>query len=290
MEENFADISYKKHENSYSNSLFKKTLLMNKDTVDWWRHQRMYDTLNVLIEDNKESNWIGVGDGNYGHGTHHVLSKGSNCLATDISMNLLEQAKQNDYIKEYQYANAEKLPFKDNQFDFAFCKESYHHFPRPMIALYEMLRISKKGIILIEPNDAFMGGNLIRIFLRFIRKLLGKHAQRHSWESVGNYKFTISRREIEKVALGLNYKCIAFKGINDHWIKGAENEIYNDNGPINREITKIIKNQDSYSKYKLTDYALLSAIILKEEPSHNLINKLKRDGFEVIILPNNPYV
>jgi len=290
MQENFTYISYKKHEKTYDKNSFKENLVKNKNTVDWWRHQRMYDTLNILIEDDKESKWIGIGDGNYGHGTHHILSKGSNCLATDISINFLEKAKRLDYIKEYKYANAEELPFDDNQFDYAFCKESYHHFPRPMIALYEMLRVSKKGVVLIEPNDAFMGGNVIRILLRFIKRLLGKNIQRHSWESIGNYKFTISRREIEKVALGLNYKFVAFKGINDHYIAGAGNEICSDEGPIYKKITGVIKKQDFYCKYKLTDYALLSAIILKEEPSKSLLTELKNDDFEVVILPSNPYI
>jgi SAM-dependent methyltransferase len=249
----------------------------------------MYDTLNILIEDNTQSNWLAVGDGNYGHGTNHILSKGGNCLATDISIDYLKRSKQLGYIKEYQYANAENLPFDDNSYDYSFVKESYHHFPRPTIALYEMLRVSRKGIVLIEPNDSFTGSNKIRIFLRFILKMFGKKEQRHQWEVSGNYVFTIQRRDIEKIALGLNYKFIAFKGLNDHFISGAKNEILSDNGPIGKKIINVIKWQDLFCRFNLTDHALLTSIILKEEPSKELIAKLANDGFETTVLPNNPY-
>ena len=66
--------------------------------------------------------------------------------ATDIAEVLLKEAKEEGYIKAYSKENAESLSFADNEFDFVFCKESYHHFPRPMIALYEILRVVKRGL------------------------------------------------------------------------------------------------------------------------------------------------
>jgi ubiquinone/menaquinone biosynthesis C-methylase UbiE len=289
MKDNFKNISYKKHEKTYDLNLFDENIIFNKKSVNWYRHKRMYDTLNVLINDDHESSWLSIGDGNYGHGANHVISQGSNCLATDISIDYLEKSKKIGYIEDYQYANAENLPFDDNTFDYAFVKEAYHHFPRPTIAVYEMLRVSKKGIVLIEPNDAFTGANIIRLFLRFVLKIFGKKIQRHQWEDVGNYVFTISRREIEKIALGLNYKFIAFKGCNDHYIRGAQDEILSDNGPIGRKIINKIKLQDLFCQLKLTDYSLLCAILLKKEPSAELIENLSKDGFETTVLPNNPY-
>lgn len=290
MKDNFTNISYKRHENEYKIEELDATVMKDTDSVNAFRHQRMYDTLNVLINYYKKSNWLVVGDGNYGAGAHHIIQNGANALATDISVDFLKKAKEIGHITDYKKANAEQLPFDDNEFDFSFCKESYHHFPRPMIALYEMLRVAKKGIVLIEPNDAFTGKNLLRTFLRFIKRVLGKKIQRHSYEEVGNYVYTISRREIEKVALGLNYKVIAFKGINDHYIVGAQKAKMSENSKIKSDVLKTIRQQDLFCKFRLTDYALLTAVILKQIPSRELLENLENDGFEINILPNNPYV
>ena len=40
------------------------------------------------------------------------------------------------------------------------------------------------------------------------------------FESTGNYAYHISKREIEKVALALNYQYVAFKGLNDSYFSG----------------------------------------------------------------------
>jgi len=290
MSNNFNDISYEKHEKTYSKHTFKKSRMTDKNTVDWWRHERMYNTLNSILNFYKNKKWLTVGDGNYGHGAKYINTMGGDALATDLSMELLNKAKDIGYIDSCQKANAEHLPFKDNEFDFSFCKESYHHFPRPMIALYEMLRVSKEGIVLIEPNDAFSGCNIIRLTLREIKKLFGKKVQRHSYELVGNYVYTISRREIEKVALGLNYKCVAFKGINDHYIEGGEEELFSDNGPIRKKIERTIKRQNLFCRLGLTDYALLTTVIFKKKPEEKLLEKMIKGEFEIIHLPDNPYI
>jgi ubiquinone/menaquinone biosynthesis C-methylase UbiE len=290
MQDDFRNSSYKQHEKTYLSNNFDFNEMLAKDTLNWWRHQRMYDTINEILDCNQNSFWLTLGDGNYGHGANHILSKGSKAIATDISTDYLEKAYEHKYITEYMYANAEELPFEDEYFDFSFCKESYHHFPRPMIALYEMLRVSKQGIVLVEPNDAFGGDNFVRVVLRNLKKILGKSVPRHAWEKVGNYKYTISRREIEKVALGLNLKAIAFKGLNDHYLPESREVKFKDDSIAKRKILGTIKKQDLFCKYKLTDYALLSAVIFKKKPSIELIDNMKKNGFEVVLLPSNPYM
>jgi SAM-dependent methyltransferase len=53
-------------------------------------------------------------------------------------------------FKNFQKENAEQLSFEDESFDFVLCKEAYHHFPRPMIALYEMIRRRCRLIVLSD--------------------------------------------------------------------------------------------------------------------------------------------
>ena len=55
------------------------------------------------------------------------------------------------------------LPYKDNSFDLIICTEVLEHLEDPAKALREMLRVSKKYIILSVPNEPlFMIGNFLR--------------------------------------------------------------------------------------------------------------------------------
>ena len=48
--------------------------------------------------------------------------------------------------------NAEKLSFKNNSFDVVFCGNLLHHLANPSKAIQEMTRVSKKYVVLVEPN------------------------------------------------------------------------------------------------------------------------------------------
>lgn len=265
-----------------------------KDTVDAWRHQRMYQLLDPILIADPEAKWLTVGDGRYGKDAKYIIEKGCNAIASDISDYLLKEAKNIGYISEYKKENAESLSFQDSEFDYVFCKESYHHFPSPMLALYEMLRVANKGVLLIEPNDAYINNKILGIIFRnlknIIKLLLCRKTNRHLFEESGNYVFSISRREIEKVALGLNYKIVAFKGINDAYFAGVEYEKLSEKGPLQKKIKVLINFANILCKLGFMDYGILAAIIFKNNPSKKLIQQLTKEGYEIIHLPDNPYI
>ena len=194
----------------------------DEGTIDAWRHRRMYQLLDPLFRWFPEANWLTIGDGRFGKDAHYLREKGLKVLATDISDVLLKEGFQMGYIDKYSKQNAEALTFSDNEFDFVLCKETYHHLPRPMIALYEMLRVAKKGVVLIEPTDTFFystfSESLSRLLKNILKTFLNKTTEKHRYEEVGNYIYTISKREIEKVLLGMNLKIFAYKGLNDYYI------------------------------------------------------------------------
>ena len=206
----------------------------------------------------------------------------------------LKEAKEFGYIEAYSKENAESLSFEDNKFDFAFCKESYHHFPRPMIALYEMLRVVRSGIVLIEPSDSYINSSVFETPLRNLKNIVKlrtrKRSMKHDFEESGNYLYRISRREIEKVALGLNLKTVAFKGINDYYTKGVETEKVSDNTRLFKKVRVLIVLQNILSKLRLLQYGLLATIIFKDEVDRDLRKKLLVHGYQIIDLPKNPYV
>lgn len=315
-----ADIKYDRSEEEWQKCLQDDskrksalTWLNDEDTLDRWRHNRMYNLLQPIIDSNNAYSWLTVGDGRYGTDAHSIIAMGAKeVFCTDISETLIKIAHKNGFINDYSAENAEKLSFSDEQFDFVFCKESYHHFPRPQIALNEMLRVGKIGTILIEPRDHMIDKapysfihRLIKRFLslntffsRFYTKMtfnnwsIDKH--QHYFEASGNYLFSMSEREIEKVQLGMHRRYVAFKEINDATQEGSE---FIDMKTSNKsEIKKIKKTQfliklkNLLCKLGIMKSGLLASILFNSTPDKELLDLLKSNKWEVKILPKNPFL
>jgi len=297
---NFQEKSYHQHSEQfkeYSSGGKKEEhakTWFEKDTVDAWRHKRIYRLLDPILTTDPRAKWLTVGDGRYGKDAKYILEKGCDALPTNISDDLLKEAKDIGYISEYKQENAESLSFNDSSFDYVLCKDSYHHFPRPMLALYEMLRVACKGVLLIEPNDDYINNKiseLLSVKLKSIIKFLFlKKNNKHSFEDSGNYVYRISRREIEKVALGINCRTVAFKGINNAYLAGVEYEKIAENGPLQKKVKILISIRNFLCKFGFMQYGTLSAIIFKQEPAPELFQQLSKEGYEIIHLPDNPYI
>lgn len=297
----FARQSYRQHEAHYEaaksrgaaeglESVFATT------TAVAWQHNRLRSTIAALLKHFPRSQWLTVGDGRYGCDAHYLEQSGVKALATDISDVFLKEAAEAGYIKDFGKENAEALSFADEQFDFVFCKESYHHFPRPMVALYEMIRVAKKGVVLIEPDDmAIMDGFrfsgilqlpinlLLNMFKRKPDSRFRYYYEGYEVHGGGNYGYAISEREMEKVALGLNFEMIAFKGINVHHVGAAANE-----ADKLRKIKARIRRDDILCRLGLKHYYCLVAILFKVKPSDECTRDLRENGFNVRLLPRNP--
>lgn len=270
----------------------KKWLL--DDTVDAWRHQRMYKLMDPVLEADPGSTWLTVGDGRFGRDSKEIEKRGGVALASDISEHLLAEAKSIGYIKEYRIENAESLSFEENSFDYVFCKESFHHFPRPVIALYEMIRVCKKGVLLIEPFDLHADTSIRTIFFQGLKNgvkfFLGRKRETHFFETSGNYVYTLSKREIEKVALGLGLRMTAFAMLNDSYVKGAEDEKQSACGPLSIKIKRQIFFKNVLSAIGLVPHELMATLIFKETPDEKMIELLNKKGYELSLLPANPYL
>jgi len=112
-----------------------------------------------------------IGDA-YGHDANYLLSKNiKNVIATDLNSDFLTLSQEIGFIKEYSIENAESLSLKDNSMDYILCKESYHHFPRPYAALYEMIRVAKRGMIIIEPQDPISKMPLLLFLFNILERI-----------------------------------------------------------------------------------------------------------------------
>jgi ubiquinone/menaquinone biosynthesis C-methylase UbiE len=264
---------------------------LQEDTVDSWRHNRMYKMIDPILAGDPGAKWLTVGDGRYGKEAMYIIKHHGKVVATDLSDALLKIAKQKGLIDSFKKENAEHLSFKDKSFDYCLCKESFHHFPRPTIALYEMLRVAKKAVILIEPHDTY---NFIEsYFVEKLRKNVGLSKIRgyfNSFEPSGNYVYKIAEREIEKTAIALGYKMLAFKGLDDYYLPGVENVTINEKSSLFRKIKGILFILDLLYKLKVRQRSLLCAMIFKEIPENNIRERLFNNGYKLIQLPENPYV
>lgn len=261
-----------------------------KDTIDYWRHIRIRNSILPLIEHFPMSSWLTIGDGRYGTDANYLLEKGLNVCATDIQDRLLKISNDRGFIKEYSRQNAENLSFQDNQFDFVYCKESYHHFPRPAIAVYEMLRVSKIGIVLQEPKDTLLYDSILQIVSNKLMKIVGLKKEDHNFEESGNYVYKLSSREIEKYALGLGYRFVASKVQQDYYQKGVEFQKVKKESKLFKKIKKRILLAEFLQKVGLINGGILTGIILKEMPEKNLVTQLRKSGYKITILPENPYL
>jgi len=105
--------------------------------------------------------------------------------------NIIKKDSRMSYVNE----NIECLSARDKSFDIVYCKESLHHVPRPIIGIYEMLRVCKKAIIFIEPNETFIGNLLDFLSLSSNYEKNQKGNVRHR----DNFVYRWRKKDIEKI-------------------------------------------------------------------------------------------
>lgn len=287
----FNEISYEAHKKHFQNQNDIPPRLKNKNNIDYWRHERMYNLLMPLCR--TKSRWLTIGDG-FGIDANWLEGKKQKVVASDISDQGLKMAREEGYISEYRLENAEDLNFADNSFEYVLCKEAYHHFPRPLLAVYEMIRVSSNGIVLIEPVDigiqfpivVFLKNLIERFSTSFVKKLW---KNRFSFEKVGNYVYKVSEREIEKIAMGMNLPVVAFKGVNDYYDSHMDLQVSKDH-PNFKKVKFRIQLKNILCRLGLIPYELEAFIIFKSNPSNEVLEALKNQGYKILMLPANPYL
>lgn len=278
--------SYERHA-EYEAYLKLASCYTMPDSVDAWRHESMIDTFSPLINQFKDAKFMTIGDGRYGADAFLLKKRNVDVLATSLTDNYLKIAKEKGYIDNYEQVNCENIQKPDNSYDFIVCKESYHHFPRPSIAFYEMLRVSKKGVILIEPTDDRFC--LFDYFKRPLKKFLRKNED-FDYEESGNYIYRVNSKEIKKMLKAINKPLYAIKYFNDFYMERFSDHKSNwkSAGYIITRLAIIL--QDILCFFRLMNYGKATIIIFKEDISVDCKRALKKAGFKLSVLPRNPYL
>ena len=86
---------------------------------------------------------------------------------TDVMItNVDESGDDGSYAPfTWTYQDAQNLTFPDGAFDFAFVADGLHHCSSPHLAMLEMYRVTRKGIIVVDSRDSFLMKTAVRFGL-----------------------------------------------------------------------------------------------------------------------------
>jgi SAM-dependent methyltransferase len=257
------------------------------NSIDAWRHNRMRDCILPLINYYPKTKWITLGDGRFGSDAIYLQNKGLDVLSTNISDATLSVSHKLGYIHKFKEINAEDIKEEDNSFDFVFCKESYHHFPRPFIALYEMLRVARKGVFLIEPQDS---GKKMFDWLKILVKIILRKDQNLYFEKEGNFIYKININEFSKVMTAMNFRYVTYKKINDFYVSSFASKSIKSLSKAKIITLLGVNIQNLLCKLRLMDYGIAVVVLFKDDIDKKLLKSLNNKGFRTKRLPINPYV
>ena len=247
---NNIDISQKTwHVNKYKEMLEKGPEawdgLINPDSIWYFLHTDCIDKIKEFFQNIPPSTFLTLGDGYCGREAIHIkrFGFGHKVHASDWQPCLIELAHSMGLVDEFSNQDMNSLTFEDNSFDFVFIKESLHHMSKPYLGLYEMFRVAKKGVILIEPS----GDNEPRYHF-------------NNFEPTGNYMFGFSSHELVKIGLAYGFKNFVVTYASVHF--GRHNIDNINAGKVDEEKRRLI-NLDN--QLPLKDRPLLIFFFLKEE-------------------------
>ena len=101
-----------------------------------------------------------------------------------------------------QDGDALKLAFDDDAFDFVTETGVLHHVPQPLLAVAEMVRVARKGVM-ISDNNHIGGGSVLSRYLKFAAKGIGL-MKPLIWLQTGGKMFRVSEGD------GIFYTFTAF--------------------------------------------------------------------------------
>lgn len=122
------------------NILSHSKLLKHYGPAHYWRFKCYVELVDKRIARSDKVLDIGCGDGNLLANLRQGRKYG-----VDINKNYLKVAKMKNPNANFREAEAEKLPFKNETFDWVFCTEVIEHLKRPRNCLAEAKRVLRKG-------------------------------------------------------------------------------------------------------------------------------------------------
>lgn len=105
---------------------------------------------------------------------------------SDFAENALEVCRRREPRARTLLLDAERAELADASYDLVLVQDGLHHLPRPVLGFTEMLRVTSRAAVVIEPHDGVAG------------RLLGREWEDHDGER--NYVFRWTGRLLEQAA------------------------------------------------------------------------------------------
>lgn len=264
-------------------------LLGNPHSINAWHQRRMYQLIQPIMEFGINDNWLTIGDS--GADATALADAGiapSHIVASSVSTALLERLKNRGYLSgiEVRTVNAESIECPTDGFDFVLAKEVYHHFPRPSIGLYEMLRVARRAVVLIEPID-FIGRPLDTL-RDIVKSLLHRKFVQGEFECYGNYTYRLSLRETRKLMTGMAFSDMYVLLFNDFGNNSGGEPVSNHYQMGLHRLALLA--QDVLARGFLMSWGKAVVVLAKRPLPEALRTRLEAAGFTRHVLPENPYL
>lgn len=125
-------------------------------------------------------------------------------IATDLTPKMVERAAAfltGLAVKNVSFepADAENLPFKDEQFDLVTCRIAAHHFPDPARFIREGVRVLRRGGLLLVQDQVLPEDNLSARYIDQIERLRDPSHNRAYSQTEWKYMFQNAGLKIERV-------------------------------------------------------------------------------------------
>jgi len=279
-------LSYERHAEQEAD-LSIASCYSSPQSIDAWRHNRMIETISPLLKHFPGSTFLTIGDGKYGADAYLLQKHNVSVFASSLTDDLLKIAREKGYIENYRAVNAENIPFEDSSFDFVFCKASYHHFPRPPVAFYEMIRVARIGVILIEPTDDRFG--LLEYFKRPVKILIRKE-KLMDYEDSGNFVFRVNSGELKKMLIAMDKPLLGIRYFNDFYLSSIAGNESSLRSPAFILTKFAIGIQNILSFLRLLKYCQVTVVAFKTRVDDAVKKDMRRFGYKLSVLPKNPYL
>jgi SAM-dependent methyltransferase len=126
----------------YRSSAHPVGALFARQRIGFLQERGLLDDVGTLLD-------VGAGNGL----SSRYFPKNVRVVACDAAAGMLRENPARDRVR----CSATVLPFGDRCFDAATCWELLHHLDDPTAAVAEMLRVSRRRVLLFEPNRIHPG-------------------------------------------------------------------------------------------------------------------------------------
>jgi len=197
LRESQKKIFSEQHNEEITKNPHKHWWYLRKDNTAYMRSTHPFSIAADFFQAIAPKTVLNLGDSRGGAESVYFRSLGWKSTPCDHITSILKIAKEVGFIGDYMEQNAENMTLDNESFDYVITKETLHHMVRPYAVIYEMLRVAREGIVIVEPRD------------------YDYNFGEEQYENCGNFLFGFSLKELVKTFTAMNYSEVCYRYIFD---------------------------------------------------------------------------